>query len=179
MAADSAASIYRDRVYVFWEDGQVEPNALPGQPNRPGPGRILFAFSKDKGNSWIEPVILSEQSDHAEIAYGAYMPAVAVNKDGLVAVTWYDRRGQPTAPGSTAPFHAPSCNVRIRVSLDGGETWQPSVQVNETPIQSSVWDLRDTAGLAADAAGTFHPVWIDDRTGTRQLWTAAVQVEKR
>jgi len=179
LAADTSGSAFRDRVYVVWEDGQVEGNAAPGRPNRPGPSRILFAYSKDKGNSWIGPMILSEQPDNGDNAYGAYMPAVAVNKAGYVAVTWYDRRGLPMAPGSTPPFHAPGCNVRLRVSLDGGETWQPSVQVNETAIKSSVWELRDTAGLAADSAGTFHAVWIDDRTGTTQVWTAAVRVEKR
>jgi hypothetical protein len=33
-----------------------------------------------------------------------------------------------------------------------------------------------TAGLAADAGGAFHPFWIDNSTGTAQLWTAAVSV---
>ena len=33
----------------------------------------------------------------------------------------------------------------------------------------------DTAGLAADAAGV-SPVWIDNRTGTHQVWTASVGV---
>jgi hypothetical protein len=33
-----------------------------------------------------------------------------------------------------------------------------------------------TAGLAADAAGAFHPVWIDNRTGVHQMWTARVGV---
>jgi hypothetical protein len=33
-----------------------------------------------------------------------------------------------------------------------------------------------TAGLTADAAGHFHPVWIDDRNGKPQLWTATVTV---
>jgi hypothetical protein len=179
LATDTSGSTYRDRVYVVWEDGQLEANVPVGRPQRPGPGRILFAFSNNKGHSWIGPMILSEQPANPDNSYGAYMPAVAVNKAGYVAATWYDRRGLPSAPGSTAPFHTPGCNVRIRVSLDGGETWQPSVQVNETAIKSSVWDLRDTAGLAADAAGTFHPVWIDDRTGTTQVWTAAVRVEKR
>jgi hypothetical protein len=123
-------------------------------------------------------MVLSEQPDDGENGYGAYMPAIAVNKAGVVTVTWYDRRGLPTAPGSRAPFHAPGCNVRIRVSLDGGETWRPSVKVNEKTIQASVWELRDTAGLAADAAGAFHPVWIDDRTGTKQVWTARVNVRR-
>jgi hypothetical protein len=67
----------------------------------------------------------------------------------------------------------------MRVSPDGGGTWQPSIQVNEKSIKASVWDLRDTAGLIADAAGIFHPVWSDDRTGTTQVWTAAVRVEKQ
>jgi hypothetical protein len=35
----------------------------------------------------------------------------------------------------------------------------------------------DTAGLAADAGGVFHPVWIDNRTGVPQMWTATVKVQ--
>jgi len=34
----------------------------------------------------------------------------------------------------------------------------------------------DTAGLAAAADGTFHPLWVDYRTGTPQVWTATVTV---
>ena len=179
LAVDSSASEYRDRVYAVWEDGRLQANTPPGQPERPGPGRILFAYSEDKGKSWVEPMILSEQPDDGNNEYSAYMPAIAVNKAGHVAVTWYDRRGLPTAPGSRPPFYPSGCNVRMRVSQDGGETWQPSVQVNEKSIQASVWDLRDTAGLTADAVGTFHPVWSDDRAGTTQVWTAAVRVEKQ
>ncbi len=179
LAVDTSASEYRDRVYAVWEDGQIDANFPTGQPHRPGPGRILFAFSKDKGETWVGPMILSEQPDDGENGYGTYMPAIAVNKEGHVAVTWYDRRGLPAAPGSRPPFYAPGCNVRIRISVDGGETWQPSVQVNEKAIDASVWDLRDTAGLAADTSGMFHPVWIDDRTGTTQVWTGTIGIEKR
>jgi hypothetical protein len=124
-------------------------------------------------------MILSEQPDEGNNGYSTYMPALAVNTTGHVAVAWYDRRGLPPAPGSRPPFYPSGCNVRLRVSRDGGETWQQSVQVNEKSIKASVWDLRDTSGLTADAAGTFHPVWIDDRTGTTQVWTAAVRVEKQ
>jgi hypothetical protein len=34
----------------------------------------------------------------------------------------------------------------------------------------------DTAGLAADAAGAFRAVWVDNRTGVPQVWTASVTV---
>ena len=37
----------------------------------------------------------------------------------------------------------------------------------------------DTAGLAAAADGTFHPLWVDHRTGTPQVWTATVTVTKK
>ena len=179
LAVDTSASEYRDRVYAVWDDGQLQANTPLGQPEQPGPGRILFAYSTDRSKSWVGPMILSEQSDDGNNGYSAYMPAIAVNKVGHVAVAWYDRRGLPTAPGSRPPFYPSGCNVRMRVSLDGGETWQSSIRVNEKSIKASVWDLRDTAGLTADAAGTFHPVWIDDRTGTTQVWTAAVSVEKQ
>jgi hypothetical protein len=34
----------------------------------------------------------------------------------------------------------------------------------------------DYSGLAVDAAGVFHPLWTDNRTGTPQLWTAPITV---
>jgi hypothetical protein len=176
LAADTSSAAYRDRLYAVWEDGNAAP-VPPGQPDRPGPGRILFARSNDRGRSWVGPTILSEQPADGGGGYGAYMPSLAVNKDGAVAVSWYDRRDLPGADGPRAPFYGPGCNVRLRLSLDGGDTWPPSVQVNEQVIRATVWELRDTAGLAADAAGTFHPAWIDDRTGVRQVWTAAVEIE--
>src|SRR5207247_9572456 len=33
-----------------------------------------------------------------------------------------------------------------------------------------------TAGLAVGTDGVFHPVWIDNRTGIPQLWTAPIAV---
>jgi hypothetical protein len=169
LAADASSGPYRDRVYAVWEDG-----------NGPGRGRLLFSSSSDQGRSWGRPTILSEQPADGDDGYGAYMPAIAVNPDGVVAVSWYDRRGLPD--GANGPLSQDNlgtgCNVRLRVSLDGGDTWRPSVLVNDKPIRAKVWALRDTTGLAADAAGTFHPVWIDDRTGVLQVWTAAVRVSR-
>jgi hypothetical protein len=42
-------------------------------------------------------------------------------------------------------------------------------------ILRPLW-LGDTAGLCADADGVFHPLWIDNRTGERQVWTATFRV---
>lgn len=37
-------------------------------------------------------------------------------------------------------------------------------------------DGGDTSGLAADADGSFHPVWVDNSSGIFQLWTTTVHV---
>jgi hypothetical protein len=168
LGVDAAGGRFRDRVYAVWDDG-----------NGPLRVRVLFAYSDDKGKTWTGPTVISEQPADGSAGYSAHMPAVAVNRDGVVAVRWYDRRGLPDVRGVRPPFYGPGCNVRVRVSLDGGATWQPSVQVNEAPIKASVWELRDNANIVAGADGKFHAFWADDRTGVLQVWTAEIGVSAR
>jgi hypothetical protein len=176
LAADPGSPRFADRVYCVWMDGT----------NHEGM-RIFFSGSPDRGTTWSQPVVVSEQpmQGGADGEYITFMPSVAVNKDGVVAVSWYDRRGLPKS--MLVPMQvegvkphayklvAEGWNVRLRVSLDGGATWLPTVQVNEQPGRGEI-DVGHTAGLAAGADGRFHPAWIDNRTGKNQLWTAAVEV---
>jgi hypothetical protein len=142
------------------------------------------------------------------------MPVIGVNKDGVVGIVWYDRRDNPEGLG---------WYVRFSASLDGGDTWLPSVRVSDSPASfqgpdrfalrpssggggTVVWsdgkinppppprsggnpisvsmganDFSITgghySGLAVDAAGIFRPMWVDNRTGVAQLWTAGVTVK--
>jgi hypothetical protein len=133
-----------------------------------------------------------------------FQPVVAVNREGVVGVMYYDRRDSANNLDWT---------VRFSASLDGGETFLPSVQVAESPNRYSRYATMalgvrgyggghltpnknfrggalkidfnisqfniaggHTAGLDADANGVFHPFWIDNRTGVAQVWTAAVTV---
>ena len=137
-------------------------------------------------------MVISEQPMEADVeaGYAAFVPSIAVNKDGVVAVSWYDRRGLPQSQRvplevTTGPYAGMNVthrvtdgwNVRLRVSLDGGATWLPSVQLNEQPSRGEV-EIGHTAGLAAAADGRFHATWIDSRTGTKQLWSAAIEVTR-
>ncbi len=85
MAADTHSE-RRDRLYCVWEDG-VPFHSV----------RIFVATSADKGRTWSSPLLLSEQptSPADEAGYATFMPSVAVNRQGIVAVCWYDRRGLP------------------------------------------------------------------------------------
>jgi BNR repeat-like domain len=174
LAVDPGSNAYRNRLYLVWHE--ATPQGLA----------VMVSMSKDKGETWSDPVALSEQprdgAGPAVETHDGVLPVVAVNKAGVVAVSWYDSRG--SRPGK------PACNVGLRASLDGGETWLPSVRVTDV---ASTFELRkpgskrgsfqtilgDTAGLAADVAGGFHPVWIDNRTGVRQVFTATVRVKGR
>jgi uncharacterized protein YodC (DUF2158 family) len=169
LAVDSGSAKFAGRVYCVWRDGHGLDESY-----------ILFASSRDGGATWTSPVIVSEQPAGADAGpdYGADIPAIAVNKDGIVAVTWYDRRGLPkhtVNPDGVIP-PALGYNARIRVSCDGGETWQSSVLLNEVPMRGDRLEARHWTGLAAAADGRFHAVWISDATGKRQVWTAAIRV---
>jgi hypothetical protein len=100
---------------------------------------------------------------------------VAVNKTGIVGVMWYDSR--------ELPAKRRGWNIRFRASLDGGETWLPSVRVTNKQSLFKKGErflsmrAGDTAGLVAD--GVFQVTWVDNRTGERQVWTAAIRVEQR
>jgi len=112
VAADPGSSAFRDRVYAVWPD------------QRSGRQEILIAHSDDKAKTWSKPLVVNDATPVAGPARDHLMPTVAVNKDGVVGVAWYDRRDNPDNLGWW---------VRFRASLDGGETFLPSVRVSEAP----------------------------------------------
>ncbi len=209
LAVDSGDRPFRDRLYVTWADG------------RNWRSEIRFTYSQDKGKTWAKSTVIDDVAEPRVRKNGPenFLPTVAVNKAGVVVVTWYDRRENPDGLG---------WYVRARASLDGGETWLPSVRVSDKPntftvqqrlftfgratrpeanegamevrpeddavrpsknsrttqrpvhvdifFEPRVFFAGDYAGLAADAGGTFHAFWIDNRTGLAQIWTAPISV---
>jgi hypothetical protein len=182
LAADSESKKYRDRMYVAWEDARL------------GNYRILFSRTTDRGKTWSAPRPLDNTIPPSA---KQWQPTVAVNKDGVVAVTWYDTRDSKDGK----QYHH-----YLAASLDGGETFLPSVRVSSalsdpfgpgnsriTPMAFSTrtgslglsflsaasrWGSGgDYMGLTADKEGVFHPFWADARSGTFQVYTARVKVE--
>jgi hypothetical protein len=62
--------------------------------------------------------------------------------------------------------------------MNRGSNWLPSVRVADLSRRDAEesW-MGDTAGLVADASEAFHPLWIDNRIGLKQVFAALVVVK--
>jgi hypothetical protein len=170
-AIDASWSRWRGRIYSAW----------PEYDERLGRYVVQLARTDDVGISWAATVV----SDSAMRGPPANV-AVAVNRDGVVAVAWYDRRDDP----------AHRCwRLYAAISVDGGQTFSASqrLSVPATCTNAAVnWILTavplfdtwtdpghprpsfmvaavvpvrfanggETQGLQADRDGVFHSAWI-------------------
>ena len=129
--------------------------------------QIVLTRSVDGGRSWSEPVRVNDggpESNHST-------PAVAVNYEGLVLVSWNDRRHDPEE----------LCfRHYVALSADGGRSFGPGRPVTEEqtcPGRGSRWlNGGDTQGLAALPDGSFRTVWTGGRSRGMRPWTAVVRV---
>jgi hypothetical protein len=194
MAVDASAGPFRDRLYVVWAD------------KRSGRSEIFFSSSADKGKTWTPARAVSDAPARAgSPGPDASMAAIAVNNKGVVGVSWYDRRDSadnlgwavrfavsldgggtflPSVPVSSAnaTFPATPDQWDLVTSTTGGgvpfeRTPRKTVTVT-VQLRNFTTNGGDTAGLAADVDGVFHPVWVDNRTRVPQLWTAPVTVSR-
>jgi hypothetical protein len=173
VAVDASKGLFRDRIYVIW----VSANA--------GRRQLWMAHSLGRAaRQWAPAKVLDETAasslDSLWLGPHHSNPSIAVNKDGVVGVTWAARNALTASDiveNSSAPYQP-----RFFASINGGETWSKSVALTPTPLReksghlNTFSDVSDFWGLTADAGGTFHAMWLDNRTGVPQLWTAPVTV---
>jgi hypothetical protein len=159
LAADETGARFEDHLYAVWVDATS------------GSARIMFSRSNDDARTWSRPVQLDNAGSRSSA--NDFMPTMAVNRSGVIGVTWYDRRRDPGNLGYTVLF---------RASVDGGRSFRPPVQVSSHPARYPAaagrarFNVGEAAGLAPDANGDFHAIWIDNRTGRQQVWTATIAV---
>lgn len=151
----------------------VYPYDSDGAPPTGGDeSNVFYRRSTDGGQNWSNEFRLNW--DDSTLT-DQWQPSIAVSEQGVVAVTWYDRR---LDPASNLRF------VRaVTLSTDGGLTWERNAQLSD-----AISDVTPTGGYAEDgitplpksdprggncyhgdydqivASGSeFHVVWSDDR----------------
>jgi hypothetical protein len=151
LAVDPGSAAFKDRLYAVWDD------------SRSGRLDVLLSYSSDKGRTWSKPIAVSDAriADDPEQGPDQIMPLVAVNKQGVVAVAWYDRRDHKDNLGWW---------LRLAASVDGGETFLPSVRVSSVannfggneiwPVKASVSGGGEPLRAGAPAPSAARPLAV-------------------
>jgi len=171
LAADASAGPSRDRLY-FLCNGR-----LSGATAMPDYERIVLSTSADRGERWSDPITVSAGAPGRPYVRNAM---IAVNKDGVVGVSWYDGRNEKNRTKQI--FQC--LDLYFAASFDGGRTFAPEERVStesscgDAPANGSAkyrWPAGgDYHGLAARPDGAFQLLWADSRDGVYRLRTATV-----
>ena len=155
VAVDEAGGEFDGTVYMTWShvvDGFLQP---------------MLARSRDGGRSWSSPVRVNRggrESHHST-------PQVAVGREGVVAVSWNDRRHDPAG----RCYHH-----YVAISRDGGRTFGRGLRVSEreTCLPSGYrWQNGgDTRGIVALPGGGFRVVWSGPGPHGPRPWTAEIRI---
>jgi hypothetical protein len=173
LAWDRSGGPHNGRVYLVYVD---RPSTSSDNTN------IFVRYSDDNGATWSAPVAV----DPIGNGKSQLQPAIAVDQTtGNVAVTWYDTRNSGPANNTTQVFGS--------VSLDGGATWLPAVQISTGTSNASAVDESPPSpfdygdyDLMDFSHNVFYRSWADnsnstgnnpDGTGALDIYTAEVRVE--
>src|SRR5262249_23133928 len=135
---------------------------------------ILLRRSTDGGATWSPPVRVND--DPAGTGVDHRSPHLAIGANGVIQVTWFDRRNAhtPVRPECNNPLSRPGLgDVYLASSSDGGATFSPNRRVTDRLID---WDVGLDCRIAsanllgpvvAPLAGTGAIVaWADSRDGS-------------
>jgi hypothetical protein len=119
--------------------------------------QVQVVRSTDGGETWSKPVPVAPGITHDQ-----FFPWISVSPTGLVGISWLDRRNDPANVDYQA-FAA--------VSTDGGQTFQPNVQLttafsNPNVNGSSSGEfMGEYTGNAWDGPNYFVAAWMDSSNG--------------
>jgi hypothetical protein len=180
VAIDSSSGPRRGRIYLAY------PTLVDGWE------RIKVVHSDDYGQTWENSAEAGHDSTHTDQG----VPAIAVSGDGIVGVSWYDRRKATANDCFQGYFSA---------SLDGGLTFLPAIALQDSQTcptapgnqrlhgayshaDGGKWlysvdtaasrfpNGGETQGLVGTDSGEFQLVWTNGETGVMQLVSSAVRV---
>jgi len=149
LAVDNSGGPHRGRIYMTWQAHDDNPF---------GDDLIQVSWSDDGGLSWTGPVKVNQTPTDA-FTDQAFEPAVHVDSDGVVAVSYYDFRNDTP---NTETDNALTTDHWIVHSHDGGATWTEDhlagpFDMHQTPYARGYF-VGDYQGLDSQG-GVFRPLF--------------------
>lgn len=154
VADNRPTSKYKNNLYAVWNANGVTRNLGKKMD-------IYFSRSTDGGKRWEKAKVLNRENNSRAVSQ--YYPSLAVNKNGVIAISYYDRNEDVNFDTHT--------DYVIQFSYDGGLSFTEPRKINEFPT-----DFRDI-GLNNNNFGIGEynmlifqdeqaiPVWADGREG--------------
>ena len=166
LAADLHSS-FKDRLYFVRATGYGDEF-----------NGVWLNYSADKGKTWSADIRVDTFDKTTKTR--ANVPSVAVNKDGLVGISWVDSQNDPDGKKN---------DVYFTVSGDGGNTFQSPVKITDVSSDPRTSANDDVAnkfpggghylGMVAKPDGSFQLVWSDSRNQIFQLQTCNVLLSSK
>lgn len=172
----------RDAGILF--DPAVDPNDgtlyLVWQDNRfNGVDQIAFSQSTDGGRHWSKPIKINRTPSSSNILRTqAFVPTVAVNSDGIVAVTYYDFR-RDNSSGELADQWIVFCDPAIG-DCDHAKNWKQERRLTNAPFDilnapiAGALFLGDYEGQASADADLLPVFGIADGDGESSIFVRRV-----
>jgi hypothetical protein len=141
-------------LYAVWADARFS--------SKYSTDGIAFSLSTNGGKTWSDPIKVNQTPTNIPAAdQQAFVPAVAVNSDGTVAVTYYDFRNNTAAAGALTDYWL----VHASGSFTNPASWSQEYRLTDTsfdleqaPNTSHGYFLGDYEGLAA-AGKSFYALF--------------------
>ncbi|MBW3613701.1 MAG: glycoside hydrolase [Actinobacteria bacterium] len=157
----------RGRIHLGWLHA-VAPPATGGLPAQGNP--ILASYSDDGGNTFSEPVQVSDPKRQRAVA-----PALAVGADNAVHLAYYDLQDDAVDyQGLEGPTWGGTWSLVVATSYDGGKHFERGVVVEERVVPPGRVMLIFTMPPPALAArGKYvYTAWPDARHGDPDIFLA-------
>lgn len=143
---------------------------------------IQMRFSDNRGEQWSDPIRVDRPG---KVEPYTRTPAIAVNKDGIVGIAWYDGRNDPSV--GKGIFRCQE--IYFTASLNGGEPFLPEVKIStQRSCPAGSQDVQtvlrfpaggEYMGMTTTHDGAFHLLWADNRTGIYQLRIATMKINAK
>jgi hypothetical protein len=167
---DPAVDPNNGNLYLVWQDDRFGNHAVD---------QIAFSMSKNNGKTWSNPIEINKtpRVPANRLREAAFVPTIAVNSAGVLAVTYYDFRNDIGGDNELADQFALFCDSAARncaVARNWGDEKRLtdiSFDIRDAAETGAGFFLGDYEGLAS-ASADVHPAYAKtDGGGESSIYT--------